>query len=151
MSASAGHRDGLGNGRPHCLLLRCGHVGARHGPTWRTGITVYVHFRDVGDVYPRAFSDRVRCAEVQITGRGIDKDRFADHGTYILAAGFLPFRKRQRNVFNRVSGENIALELLKASNRAISSKMAHFRFSEALDAEDGDATSSFEFSLGSKF
>jgi hypothetical protein len=45
----------------------------------------------------------------------------------------LPFRKRQRNVFTRISGENIASELLKSSKRSRSNKMVHFRFSEAGD------------------
>jgi len=45
----------------------------------------------------------------------------------------LPFRKRQRNVFNRCNAETIASGLLDSSKRSRKNKMLHFRFSEAGD------------------
>lgn len=48
----------------------------------------------------------------------------------------LPFRKRQRAVFSRCKAETIANALLEASKRSRTSKMRHFRFSEAGDFRD---------------
>ncbi len=48
----------------------------------------------------------------------------------------LPFRERQRKVFDTVSAEDIALALLRSSARAKKHKMLNFRFSEAGDFED---------------
>jgi len=45
----------------------------------------------------------------------------------------LPFRKRQRNVFNRCNAETIASALLESSKKARLNKMIFFRFSEAGD------------------
>lgn len=47
----------------------------------------------------------------------------------------LPFRERQREVFNTMGAAEIALALLDASVRSHTNKMKHFRFSEAGDFE----------------